>query len=138
MEIVSEPDMRSPEEAGAYLTKLRQILRYLGTCDGNMDEGSMRADVNVSVRKAGEGYRTRCEVKNVNSVRFVMQAVEPRRAADRGLGIRRHGGAGDAPVRHGSAASRGPCARRRTRMTTATSPTPTCRRWCSSSPGWSS
>ena len=76
MEIVSEPDMRSPEEAGAYLTKLRQILRYLGTCDGNMDEGSLRADVNVSVRKAGEGYRTRCEVKNVNSIRFVMQAVE--------------------------------------------------------------
>ena len=76
MEIVSEPDMRSPEEAGAYLTKLRQILRYLGTCDGNMDEGSMRADVNVSVRRAGEGYRTRCEVKNVNSVKFVMQAVE--------------------------------------------------------------
>ncbi|MDO9708443.1 Asp-tRNA(Asn)/Glu-tRNA(Gln) amidotransferase subunit GatB [Paracraurococcus lichenis] len=76
MEIVSEPDMRSPEEAGAYLTKLRQILRYLGTCDGNMDEGSMRADVNVSVRKSGEGYRTRCEVKNVNSIRFVMQAVE--------------------------------------------------------------
>ncbi|WP_149535408.1 Asp-tRNA(Asn)/Glu-tRNA(Gln) amidotransferase subunit GatB [Siccirubricoccus phaeus] len=76
MEIVSEPDMRSPEEAGAYLSKLRQILRYLGTCDGNMDEGSMRADVNVSVRKAGEGYRTRCEVKNVNSIRFVMQAVE--------------------------------------------------------------
>jgi aspartyl-tRNA(Asn)/glutamyl-tRNA(Gln) amidotransferase subunit B len=76
MEIVSEPDMRSPEEAGAYLSKLRQIMRYLGTCDGNMDEGSMRADVNVSVRKAGEGFRTRCEVKNVNSVKFVMQAVE--------------------------------------------------------------
>ncbi len=76
MEIVSEPDMRSPEEAGAYLAKLRQILRYLGTCDGNMDEGSMRADVNVSVRRAGEDYRTRCEIKNVNSVRFVMQAVE--------------------------------------------------------------
>jgi len=76
MEIVSEPDMRSPEEAGAYLAKLRQILRYLGTCDGNMDEGSMRADVNVSVRKAGEGFRTRCEVKNVNSIRYVMQAVE--------------------------------------------------------------
>ncbi|WP_291296936.1 Asp-tRNA(Asn)/Glu-tRNA(Gln) amidotransferase subunit GatB [Elioraea sp.] len=76
MEIVSEPDIRSPEEAGAYLTKLRQILRYLGTCDGNMEEGSMRADVNVSVRKAGEAYRTRCEVKNVNSIRFVMQAVE--------------------------------------------------------------
>ena len=76
MEVVSEPDMRSPEEAGAYLTKLRQIMRYLGTCDGNMDEGSMRADVNVSVRKAREGFRTRCEVKNVNSIRFVMQAVE--------------------------------------------------------------
>ncbi|MCE2922861.1 MAG: Asp-tRNA(Asn)/Glu-tRNA(Gln) amidotransferase subunit GatB [Roseomonas sp.] len=76
MEIVSEPDMRSPEEAGAYLTKLRQIMRYLGTCDGNMDEGSLRADVNVSVRKAGEDFRTRCEVKNVNSIRFVMQAVE--------------------------------------------------------------
>ena len=76
MEIVSEPDIRSPEEAGAYLRKLRSILRYLGTCDGNMEEGSMRADVNVSVRKAGEPLRTRCEVKNVNSIRFVMQAVE--------------------------------------------------------------
>src|SRR5215472_8795604 len=76
MEIVSEPDIRSPEEAGAYLRKLRAILRYLGTCDGNMEEGSMRADVNVSVRKHGEPYRTRCEVKNVNSVRFVMQAIE--------------------------------------------------------------
>jgi len=76
MEIVSEPDLRSPEEAGAYLRKLRTILRYLGTCDGNMEEGSMRADVNVSVRRHGEPFRTRCEVKNVNSVRFVMQAVE--------------------------------------------------------------
>jgi aspartyl-tRNA(Asn)/glutamyl-tRNA(Gln) amidotransferase subunit B len=76
MEIVSEPDLRSPEEAGAYLRKLRTILRYLGTCDGNMEEGSMRADVNVSVRRHGEPFRTRCEVKNVNSVRFVMQAIE--------------------------------------------------------------
>jgi aspartyl-tRNA(Asn)/glutamyl-tRNA(Gln) amidotransferase subunit B len=77
MEIVSEPDLRSPEEAGAYVRKLRQILRYLGTCDGNMEEGSMRADVNVSVRRPGEdGFRTRCEIKNVNSVRFVMHAVE--------------------------------------------------------------
>ena len=76
MEIVSEPDIRSPEEAGAYLRKIRQILRYLGTCDGNMEEGSMRADVNVSVRKPGEAFRTRCEIKNVNSVRFVMHAVE--------------------------------------------------------------
>ncbi len=76
MEIVSEPDLRSPEEAGAYLRKLRTIMRYLGTCDGNMEEGSMRADVNVSVRRRGEPFRTRCEVKNVNSVRFVMQAIE--------------------------------------------------------------
>jgi aspartyl-tRNA(Asn)/glutamyl-tRNA(Gln) amidotransferase subunit B len=76
MEIVSEPDLRGPEEVGAYLRKLRTILRYLGTCDGNMDEGSMRADVNVSVRRAGEPFRTRCEVKNVNSIRFVMLAVE--------------------------------------------------------------
>ncbi len=76
MEIVSEPDIRSPDEAGAYLRKLRTILRYLGTCDGNMEEGSLRADVNVSVRRPGEPLRTRCEVKNVNSVRFVMQAVE--------------------------------------------------------------
>ncbi|MFL5251814.1 MAG: Asp-tRNA(Asn)/Glu-tRNA(Gln) amidotransferase subunit GatB [Rhodopila sp.] len=76
MEIVSEPDIRSPEEAGACLRKLRSILRYLGTCDGNMEEGSMRADVNVSVRHHGEPYRTRCEVKNVNSIRFVMQAIE--------------------------------------------------------------
>ena len=76
MEIVSEPDIRSPDEAGAYVRKVRSILRYLGTCDGNMEEGSMRADVNVSVRKHGEPYRTRCEIKNVNSIRFVMQAVE--------------------------------------------------------------
>ena len=84
MEIVSEPDIRSPEEAGAYVRKLRSILRYLGTCDGNMDEGSMRADVNVSVRKHGEPFRTRCEIKNVNSIKFVMQAVdaEARRQVD--------------------------------------------------------
>jgi aspartyl-tRNA(Asn)/glutamyl-tRNA(Gln) amidotransferase subunit B len=76
MEIVSEPDLRSPEEAGAYVRKLRTIMRYLGTCDGNMEEGSLRADVNVSVRKHGEELRTRCEVKNLNSVRFIMQAIE--------------------------------------------------------------
>jgi aspartyl-tRNA(Asn)/glutamyl-tRNA(Gln) amidotransferase subunit B len=76
MEIVSEPDLRSPDEAGAYLTKLRAILRCLGTCDGNMEEGSMRADVNVSVRKAGDPFGTRCEIKNVNSIRFVQQAIE--------------------------------------------------------------
>jgi aspartyl-tRNA(Asn)/glutamyl-tRNA(Gln) amidotransferase subunit B len=76
MEIVSRPDMSSPAEAGAYLRKLRAILRYVGSCDGNMEEGSMRADVNVSVRKPGEPYGTRTETKNVNSVRFVMQTIE--------------------------------------------------------------
>jgi aspartyl-tRNA(Asn)/glutamyl-tRNA(Gln) amidotransferase subunit B len=76
MEIVSEPDMRSGEQATAYLTKLRQVLRYLGTCDGNMDQGSMRCDINVSVRHPGDDLGTRCEVKNVNSIRFVRQAIE--------------------------------------------------------------
>jgi len=76
MEIVSRPDMRSPAEAGAYLRKLRSILRYVGSCDGNMEEGSMRADVNVSVRKPGGEFGTRTETKNVNSVRFVMAVVE--------------------------------------------------------------
>ncbi len=76
MEIVSEPDIRSPEEAAAYLAKMRSILRYLGTCDGNMEEGSMRADVNVSVRNPGDELGTRCEIKNVNSIRFVRQAID--------------------------------------------------------------
>ena len=76
MEIVSKPDIRSADEAKAYITKLRTILRYLGTCDGNMDEGSMRADVNVSVRKPGGEFGTRCEIKNVNSIRFMGQAIE--------------------------------------------------------------
>jgi aspartyl-tRNA(Asn)/glutamyl-tRNA(Gln) amidotransferase subunit B len=76
MEIVSEPDMRGPEEATAYLTKLRMILRYLETCDGNLEEGSMRADVNVSVRRVGEDYGTRCEIKNVNSIKAVQMAID--------------------------------------------------------------
>jgi aspartyl-tRNA(Asn)/glutamyl-tRNA(Gln) amidotransferase subunit B len=76
MEIVSKPDMRSADEAAAYLAKLRSIVRYLGTCDGNMDEGSMRCDVNVSVRRPGGALGTRCEIKNVNSIRFVKQAIE--------------------------------------------------------------
>jgi aspartyl-tRNA(Asn)/glutamyl-tRNA(Gln) amidotransferase subunit B len=76
MEIVSKPDMRSSEEAAAFVKKLRSIVRYLGTCDGNMEEGSMRADVNVSVRKPGDALGTRCEIKNVNSMRFIAQAVE--------------------------------------------------------------
>ena len=76
MEIVSEPDMRTPEEAGAYLHKLRSILRYLGTCDGNMEQGSLRCDANVSVRRPGDELGTRCEIKNVNSIRFVQQAID--------------------------------------------------------------
>src|SRR5690242_1454645 len=76
MEIVSEPDLRSAEEAGLYVRKLRSILRYLGTCDGNMEEGSLRCDCNVSVRRPGDPLGTRCEIKNLNSVRFVMQAIE--------------------------------------------------------------
>jgi aspartyl-tRNA(Asn)/glutamyl-tRNA(Gln) amidotransferase subunit B len=76
MEIVSKPDMRSADEAAAYLAKLRSIVRYLGTCDGNMDEGSMRCDVNVSVRRPNGPLGTRCEIKNVNSIRFVKQAIE--------------------------------------------------------------
>jgi len=90
MEIVSKPDLRSSDEAKAYLTKLRTILRYLGTCDGNMDEGSMRADVNVSVRRVGDPFGTRCEIKNVNSIRFVGQAIEYE--ARRQIGILESGG----------------------------------------------
>jgi aspartyl-tRNA(Asn)/glutamyl-tRNA(Gln) amidotransferase subunit B len=76
MEIVSKPDLRSADEAKAYVAKLRAILRYLGTCDGDMEKGSLRADVNVSVRKPGAPYNTRCEIKNVNSIRFIGQAIE--------------------------------------------------------------
>lgn len=92
MEIVTKPDFRAPEEAGAFLRKLRSILRYLGTCDGNMDEGSMRCDVNVSVRPYGSNeLRTRCEMKNVNSVKFVMQAIESE--AKRHIEVYENGGA---------------------------------------------
>jgi aspartyl-tRNA(Asn)/glutamyl-tRNA(Gln) amidotransferase subunit B len=76
MEIVSKPDIRSSEQAKAYLSKLRSILRYLGTCDGDMEKGSLRADINVSVRRPGEPLGTRCEIKNVNSIRFIGQAIE--------------------------------------------------------------
>ncbi len=97
MEIVSKPDMRSSDEAKAYMTKLRSIVRYLGTCDGNMDEGSMRADVNVSVRRPGEGFGTRCEIKNVNSIRFIGQAIEYE--ARRQIGIIEDGGVIDQETR---------------------------------------
>ncbi len=97
MEIVSKPDMRSADEAKAYVTKLRQIMRYLGTCDGNMEQGSLRADINVSVRRPGAEFGTRCEIKNVNSVRFMGQAVEYE--ARRQIGILEDGGSIDQETR---------------------------------------
>ena len=125
MEIVSRPDMRSPAEAGAYLRKLRAILRYVGSCDGNMEEGSMRADVNVSVRRPGDEFGTRTETKNVNSVRFVMAVIEheARRQVDlieEGARSRRKP-VSTIPI----ATSRGRCGRRKTRTITAISPTRT-------------
>src|SRR5260221_4114603 len=90
MEIVSRPDIRSSEEARAYLAKLRSILRYLGTCDGDMEKGSLRADVNVSVRRPGKPLGTRCEIKNVNSIRFVGQAIDYE--ARRQIGVLEDGG----------------------------------------------
>ena len=97
MEIVSKPDMRSADEAKAYVTKLRTILRYIGSCDGNMEQGSLRADVNVSVRRPGEPLGTRCEIKNVNSIRFIGQAIEVE--ARRQVGILEDGGAIDQETR---------------------------------------
>ena len=97
MEIVSKPDMRSADEARAYVSKLRTIMRYLGTCDGNMDEGSLRADVNVSVRRPGEAYGTRCEIKNVNSIRFIGHAIDVE--ARRQVGILEDGGTIDQETR---------------------------------------
>jgi aspartyl-tRNA(Asn)/glutamyl-tRNA(Gln) amidotransferase subunit B len=97
MEIVSKPDMRSAEEARAYVAKLRTILRYLGTCDGDMEKGNLRADVNVSVRRPGEPFGTRCEIKNVNSIRFIGQAIEYE--ARRQIGILEDGGAIDQETR---------------------------------------
>src|SRR5687767_3006671 len=97
MEIVSEPDMRTAEEAGLYIKKLRSILRYLGTCDGNMEEGSLRCDCNVSVRKPGDPLGTRCEIKNVNSIRFIGQAIEYE--ARRQIGILEEGGTIDQETR---------------------------------------
>ena len=91
MEIVSKPDIRSSEQAKAFLTKLRSILRYLGTCDGDMEKGSLRADINVSVRRPGEPLGTRCEIKNVNSIRFIGQAIE--HEARRQIEIIEEGGA---------------------------------------------
>src|SRR5690242_6375518 len=97
MEIVSKPDLRSSEEAKAYLGKLRTILRYLGTCDGDMEKGNLRADVNVSVRRPGEPLGTRCEIKNVNSIRFIGQAIE--HEARRQISVIEEGGTIDQETR---------------------------------------
>jgi aspartyl-tRNA(Asn)/glutamyl-tRNA(Gln) amidotransferase subunit B len=97
MEIVSKPDLRSADEAKAYVSKLRTILRYLGTCDGDMEKGNLRADVNVSVRRPGEPFGTRCEIKNVNSIRFIGQAVDVE--ARRQIGILEDGGTIDQETR---------------------------------------
>ena len=97
MEIVSKPDLRSADEARAYVTKLRTIMRYLGTCDGDMEKGNLRADVNVSVRRPGEELGTRCEIKNVNSIRFIGQAIEVE--ARRQIAILEDGGAIDQETR---------------------------------------
>ena len=98
MEIVSKPDLRSPEEVNVYIKKLRSIMRYLGTCDGNMQEGSLRADVNVSVRKVGEEkYGTRCEIKNVNSIKFMQMAID--HEANRQVDVLEEGGKIDQETR---------------------------------------
>jgi len=97
MEIVSKPDMRSADEAKAYVSKLRTIMRYLGTCDGNMEQGSLRADINVSVRRPGGKFGTRCEIKNVNSIRFMGQAIDYE--ARRQVGVLEDGGSIDQETR---------------------------------------
>ncbi|MGL4262825.1 MAG: Asp-tRNA(Asn)/Glu-tRNA(Gln) amidotransferase subunit GatB [Afipia sp.] len=97
MEIVSKPDIRSAEEAQGYVAKLRSILRYLGTCDGDMEKGNLRADVNVSVRRPGEGLGTRCEIKNMNSIRFIGQAIHYE--ARRQIGLLEDGGTIDQETR---------------------------------------
>jgi len=147
MEIVSRPDIRSPEEAAAYVVKLRQILRYLGTCDGNMQNGSMRADVNVSVCRPGDYERyqasqdfgelgTRCEIKNMNSMRFIQLAIdhEARRQIsileDGGTMIRKPGCM--TPIRTKPVR----CARKKKRMIIAIFHARTCCRWKLSKTGW--
>ena len=113
MEIVSKPDLRSAGEAMAFLTKMRSILRYLGTCDGDMEKGSLRADVNVSVRKPGAPLGTRCEIKNMNSIRFIGQAIE--HEARRQIEIIEDGGSIEQETRlfdPGGAARPAPCARK--------------------------
>ena len=136
MEIVSKPDLRSPEEAGAYLRKLRSILRYLGTCDGNMEQGSMRCDANVSVRKPLESLRVRTEIKNLNSVKFCMRAIA--HEAERQVDVYESGG--EVLQKPGfttaSAEKPGPCGRRSSPATTAISRTRIFRRSPSARSSW--
>ena len=136
MEIVSKPDLRSAEEAGVYVRKLRSILRYLGTCDGNMDEGSMRCDVNVSIHRPGEPFGTRAEIKNVNSrtLRHARHRIRDH-PADRNPRIGRHGGPGDPPVRCRRGRNPRHALQGRGPRPTAISPIPTCCRWTSTPTG---
>jgi len=134
MEIVSKPDIRDAEQAKAYVTKLRSILRYLGTCDGDMEKGSLRADVNVSVRRPGEALGTRCEIKNMNSITFIGQAIEYE--ARRQIEILEDGGAIDQETRlfdPNKGETRSMRFKKR-RTTIAIFPIPTCCRWNSRKP----
>ena len=137
MEIVSEPDIRSPEEAGAYVRKLRQILRYLGTCDGNMEEGSMRADVNVSVRKHGEPFPhpVRDQKRQLGAVRHARGGGRGE-APDRGVGSWRRWLARRPGCTTRRAAKPARCAPRKTPTTTGIFPTRTCCRWCWTRLSW--
>ena len=129
MEIVSEPDIRSAEEAGAYVEKVRSIMRYLETCDGNMQEGSLRADVNVSVRRPGSDFGTPGRDRTANSIRFIRQAIDYE--AQRQIEVIEDGGAVTRKLGCSipSAAKRGQCAQRKKRMTTGISRIPICCRW---------
>ena len=135
IEIVSEPDMRSAKEAVAYMKKVHTLVRYLGICDGNMQEGSFRCDANVSVRRKGaEKLGTRAELEEPQLLPLRREGDQPRSGApDRDPRRRRQGGAGNAPLRLPTRTRPARCARRKRRTTTATSPIRTCCRWCSTS-----
>jgi Asp-tRNA(Asn)/Glu-tRNA(Gln) amidotransferase B subunit len=135
MEIVSKPDMRSADEAKAYVSKLRTIMRYLGTCDGNMEQGSLRADVNVSVRRPGGEPGTRCEIKNVNSMRFWARPLSMKPAARSTFWKTAAPSIRKPACSTRRRARRAPCARRKKRTTTAISLIRTCCRWKSRSAG---
>ena len=130
VEIVTEPDLRSPRDAAAFFERLRAILVEIGTSDGNMEEGSLRCDANVSIRPAGStALGTRTEIKNLNSFRFLQRALAARnRSPGRDCQRRRPGRARDAPVGPGGRADDRHARQRKRRTTTGTFPSPTCRR----------